>query len=235
MYSLIMFKNQTIEQLAKGAYKELLLAVGRVIILAVSAIIIGIIIGSIIASVSVAPKYKKSIKIWDKINQLYVYLFRGTPFIVQLLVIYYVLIPLMKLPANALATAIAVMGLNSGAYASEIIRGGINSVDSGQLEAGRVVGMSYTTSMRKIVIPQAIKNIVPTLGNEFITLLKDTSVVSFITLVDITKVFQNIANSTYDAITSYLLLGLIYLILVLIATIIVKLIEKRMKKNERKK
>lgn len=235
MYNLIMTENKTFKEIAKGAYSELLLGLGRVLILAISAIIIGVIIGTIIASINVAPKYKKSIKIWDKINQTYVYIFRGTPFVVQLLIIYFVLLPSLKIPRNQLFTAILVMGLNSGAYVSEIIRSGINAVDSGQLEAGRVVGMSYTNSMKKIVIPQAIKNIIPTLGNEFITLLKDTSVVSFIGLVDLTKVFQNIANSTYDTITPYLLLGLTYLILVLIATIIIKAIEKKMKKNERKR
>ena len=126
-----------------------------------------------------------------------------------------------------------MFGLNSGAYVSEIMRGGINSVDAGQLEAGRAVGLPYSIAMLKIVIPQAIKNILPTLGNEFIVLIKETSVVSFIAVVDITKAFRAIGDANYEYIIPYIMLALVYLVLVMIITLGIKLMERRLKRNER--
>ena len=114
------------------------------------------------------------------------------------------------------------------------MRGGILSVDLGQTEAGRALGLNYRQTMMRIVLPQAVKNVVPTLGNEFIALLKETSVVSFITVVDVTKAFQNIANSTYEYIIPYIALALIYLVLVLAVTGIVKLVERRMRASDRR-
>ena len=111
------------------------------------------------------------------------------------------------------------------------MRGGINSVDKGQLEAGRALGMSYPRTMISIVLPQAFKNVLPTLGNEFITLIKETSVASFIAVVDLTKAFQNIANSTYEFIVPYLVLALFYLVLVILITMLIKQLEKRMKNS----
>ena len=115
--------------------------------------------------------------------QLYVGMFRGTPIVVQLLVAYYVILPLLGVNLPALYVCVLVFGLNSGAYVSEIMRGGIMSVDPGQMEAGRALGMSYGATMTKVVVPQAVKNILPTLGNEFIVLIKETSVVSFVGIV----------------------------------------------------
>jgi polar amino acid transport system permease protein len=134
---------------------------------------------------------------------------------------------------SPLSVGITVFGLNSGAYVSEIMRGGINSVDKGQLEAGRALGISYSQTMIKIVIPQAVKNILPTLGNEFIALLKETSVVSFIAVTDITKAFQSIAGGSYEYVIPYCILALCYLALVSVVTILVKLMEKRFKKSDR--
>ena len=140
--------------------------------------------------VKVAPKYKWYMRVLNAISNVYVEFFRGTPMTVQLLLAYYVIVPLIGLKGvEALNVGIIVFGLNSAAYVSEIMRGGINSVDSGQLTAGRALGLSYPITMIKIVIPQAIKNILPTLGNEFITLIKETSVVSFI---DITEQFSKL-------------------------------------------
>ena len=130
--------------------------------------------------------------------------------------------------------ATLAFGLNSAAYVAEIIRGGILSVDIGQTEAGRALGFSYGKTMIMIVLPQAIKNVVPTLGNEFIALLKETSVVSFIAVVDITKAFQNIANSTYEYMIPYIVLALVYLILVLAVTGIIKLIERRLRASDKR-
>ena len=113
------------------------------------------------------------------------------------------------------------------------MRSGIQSVDSGQLEAGRAVGLPYSVAMMKIVIPQSIKNILPTLGNEFIVLIKETSVVSFIAVVDLTKAFRQIGDANYDYIIPYLCLALVYLVLVLMITLLIRLIERRFKRNER--
>ena len=134
---------------------------------------------------------------------------------------------------SAVSVAVIVFGMNSGAYVSEIMRGGIQSVDQGQLEAGRALGLSYPTAMFRIVIPQAVKNIIPTLGNEFIVLVKETSVTSFITVVDLTKAFRGIASANYEYIIPYLFLAAIYLVIVIIITIGIKFIERRLAKSDR--
>ena len=204
--------------------------------IAVLGLLIGIIIGTLIAAVKVAPKYKFVVRLLDKICGVYTAFFRGTPIMVQLLLAYYVLLPMMGIKGvNPENVGIIIFGLNSGAYVSEIMRGGINSVDIGQLEAGRALGLSYTTSMIKIVIPQAIKNILPTLGNEFITLIKETSVLSFITVVDLYNALRTIAtaNQNYEFMIPYIVLGLIYIVLVLLITLLVRGLEKLMSKSDR--
>jgi polar amino acid transport system permease protein len=128
---------------------------------------------------------------------------------------------------------ILVFGLNSGAYVSEIMRGGINSIDPGQMEAGRALGLSYSKTMIKIIIPQAIKNILPTLGNEFITLVKETSVVSFITVADLYTAFNTLGTNTYSVVVPYLVMAVIYIILVVLITILVKILEKGLAKSDR--
>ena len=152
---------------------------------------------------------------------------------VQLLIAYYVLCPLMGITISSLATWIVVFGFNSGAYVSEIMRGGINSVDPGQLEAGRALGLGFAPAMMKIVVPQAIKNILPTLGNEFIALVKDTSVVSFVAAVDLYKTFTEIGNVRYEYMIPYFAMAIMYIVLVMIISLGVKLLERRLAKNER--
>lgn len=154
--------------------------------------------------------------------------------VVQLLVFYYVLMPLMGIKIDGLNVAITVFGLNSGAYVSEIMRGGILSVDPGQLEGGRSVGMSYATTMFKIVIPQAIKNILPTLGNEFITLVKETSIVSFVGAMDLYKVFNDIGTNNYEFMVPYLVMAVIYIVIVCLITLGIKFMERRLRKSDRR-
>ncbi|MBO5339203.1 MAG: amino acid ABC transporter permease [Clostridia bacterium] len=205
--------------------------------IAVFGLIIGIIIGTLVATVKVAPKYKLIVRILDKICAAYTAFFRGTPMVVQLLFAYYVILPLLGIKGvDAEIVGIITFGLNSGAYVSEIMRGGITSVDKGQFEAARALGLGYGTAMIKIVIPQAIKNIMPTLGNEFITLIKETSVLSFITVTDLFKAFKTIAeaNRNYEYLIPYTILGLIYIVLVLIITLLVRIIEKIFAKSDRK-
>lgn len=205
------------------------------IIIAVCGLLIGIVIGILIAVTKVVPKYSPVVRVLSKISDVYVGFFRGTPMVVQLLLVYYVLLPSMGIRIDsAIVVAVIVFGLNSGAYVSEIMRSGINSVDSGQLEAGRALGLSYSASMLRIVIPQAIKNIIPTLGNEFIVLVKETSVTSFITVVDLTKAFRGIASANYEYIIPYLMLALFYLVIVIIITLIIRAVERRFAKSDRR-
>ncbi len=203
------------------------------LLIAVLGLLIGMVLGTLIGAVKVMPKYKLLPRILDKICTVYVGFFRGTPLVVQLLISYYVLWPLFGVSISSLNTSIIVFGLNSAAYVSEIMRGGILSVDSGQLEAGRAVGLSYGTTMMKIVIPQAIKNILPTLGNEFIALIKDTSVVSFVAATDLYKTFTEIGNVRYEYFVPYLALAVVYIILVLLITWGIKLMERSLRKSDR--
>ena len=203
------------------------------LLIAVLGLLIGIILGTVIGAIKVMPKYKLLPRILDKICTLYVGFFRGTPLVVQLLIAYYVLWPLFEVNISPLNTSIIVFGLNSAAYVSEIMRGGILSVDPGQMEAGRALGLSYGTTMMKIVIPQAIKNILPTLGNEFIALIKDTSVVSFVAAVDLYKTFTEIGNVRYEYFVPYLAMALVYMVLVFIISIGVKAMERSLRKSDR--
>jgi polar amino acid transport system permease protein len=216
-----------------NGYVKVLEGLKNTVIIAALGLLIGIIIGTLIATARVLPQYKILPKILNKICSFYVALFRGTPVVVQLLVFYYVLLPLMGVRMTGVQVSIMVFGLNSAAYISEIMRSGILSVDPGQMEAGRAVGLSYGTTMIKIVIPQAIKNILPTIGNEFITLIKETSVVSFITVVDLYTAFNTIGTNTYSVVVPYIVMAVIYIALVVIITILVKLLEKGLSKSDR--
>ena len=204
------------------------------LIIAFAGLLIGILLGTLIASVKVMPKYKVLPRILDKICTVYVGFFRGTPIVVQLLLAYYVLFPLIGIKLGSLNTCILVFGLNSAAYCSEIMRGGILSVDPGQMEAGRAVGLSYFTTMIKIVVPQAIKNILPTLGNELIALVKDTSVVSFVAAVDLYKTFNEIGNRTYEYVIPYLAMAVIYIVMVALISLGIKLMERSLRKSDRR-
>ncbi len=227
--------NEFIKQfITLRGYENVLKGLWATLQIAVIGLLIGIAIGTLIAVVRVMPKYKLLPRILDKICVCYIELFRGTPMVVQLLIGYWVLLPLMGITVNSgIPVAVIVFGLNSGAYVSEIMRGGINSVDAGQMEAGRAVGLTYATTMLKIVVPQAIKNILPTLGNEFIVLIKETSIVSFIAVTDLYKSFKQLGDSTYNYTMPYLMLALTYLVMVLLISWGVKALEARMKKSER--
>ena len=214
--------------------KLLLKGLMNTIQVAVWGLIIGIFLGTIIAIVKVAPKYRRSMRVLDKICSVYVALFRGTPMTVQLLLAYYVLLPSLGVTnVESLTVGIVVFGMNSGAYVSEIMRGGINSVDKGQMEAGRAIGLSYAVTMVKIVIPQAIKNILPTLGNEFITLIKETSVLSFITVYDLYTALSTIGSKNYEKMIPYLVMAVIYIVLVLLITLLVRLMEMALAKSDK--
>ena len=218
----------------QNGYAKVIQGLQNTLLIAVTGLIIGIIVGTLIATVRVLPKYKTLPKVLNGICSFYVALFRGTPMVVQLLVFYYVLLPIIGLKIKGVQVAMLVFGLNSGAYISEIMRSGIQSVDSGQMEAGRAVGLSFGTSMMKIVIPQAVKNILPTLGNEFISLIKETSVVSFVGAADLYVAFNYIGSNSYEFMVPYLVMALIYIALVLIISLLIKLMERSLKKSDRR-
>ena len=215
-------------------YVKVIEGLKNTLLIAVAGLIIGILIGTIIAVVRVLPKYKLMPRVLNGICSFYVALFRGTPIVVQLLVFYYVLCPLMGIKLTGVDVSILVFGLNSAAYISEIMRSGIMSVDNGQMEAGRAVGLSFSTSMIKIVIPQAIKNILPTLGNEFIALVKETSVVSFVGATDLYLAFNVIGSNSYEFMVPYLVMALIYIVLVLIISLGIKIMERSLRKSDRR-
>lgn len=218
-----------------GGYKRVFAeGLKNTLTIAVLGLLIGILIGTLIAAVKVMPKYKVLPRVLNGVCNVYVGFFRGTPIVVQLLLAYYVLFPLMGISIGSLNTCILIFGLNSGAYVSEIMRAGIQSVDSGQMEAGRALGLGFYPTMLKIVIPQAIKNILPTMGNEFIALIKDTSVVSFVAAVDLYKVFNEIGNVNYEYLMPYLAMALIYIVLILTVTLLFKLLEMYLRRDERR-
>ena len=227
--------NEFVKQfITLKGYENVLKGLWATLQIAVIGLLIGIAIGTLIAVVRVMPKYKLMPRILDKICVCYIELFRGTPMVVQLLIGYWVLLPLMGITVNSgIPVAVIVFGLNSGAYVSEIMRGGINSVDKGQMEAGRAVGLTYATTMLKVVVPQAVKNILPTLGNEFIVLIKETSIVSFIAVTDLYKSFKQLGDPTYNYTMPYLMLALTYLVMVLLISWGVRALEAKMKKSER--
>lgn len=227
--------NQFLENFIEyGGYNDVLEGLKNTAIIAVLGLVIGILIGTLIATVRVIPKYKTLPKILNGICTFYVGFFRGTPMVVQLLLFYYVALPLMGANMESVTVAVVVFGLNSGAYISEIMRSGIQSVDYGQTEGGRSVGLSFPTTMMKIVIPQAIKNILPTLGNEFITLIKETSVVSFVGAMDLYKAFNKMGSNSYEFMVPYLAMAIIYIVIVCVITLLIKLMERSLKKSDRR-
>ena len=220
--------------LEKNGYVKVVEGLQNTLLIADTGLIVGILIGTLIATVRVLPKYKVLPRVLNSICSFYVALFRGTPMVVQLLVFYYVLLPLMGWHITGLQVAMLVFGLNSGAYISEIMRSGIQSVDPGQMEAGRAVGLSFGTTMLKIVIPQAVKNILPTLGNEFIVLIKETSIVSFVGAADIYVAFSYIGSNSYEFMVPYLVMAMIYIVMVLIISLFVRLMERSLRKSDRR-
>lgn len=214
-------------------YKNYLTGLKNTAIIAVFGFLIGFLIGSIISSVKIIPKKNILCRIIEKCFDVYVALFRGTPMTVQLLLLHFAIFPMIGLNLNPVVEAVLIFGMNSGAYMAEIIRSGINSVDKGQMEASRSLGFGFIPSMIRIILPQAFKNILPTLGNEFIALIKETSVVYFIALLDVTTALKNLADSSYEYFVPYIVLALTYLVIVLLITWVIKIMERRLAKSER--
>lgn len=200
------------------------------LIITLGALIIGVIIGTLIAITKYFCEGNKKLRIFSWLCDLYTTVIRGIPITVLLLVFFYIIL----VSADGVTVAIIAFGINSGAYMAELIRSGINAVDKGQMEAARSLGMSKGQAMAKIIFPQAIKNILPAIGNECIALLKETSVAGYVAIVDITRAATNIRNKTFDAVNPIILLAVIYLVMVVIMTKLLSILERRLRKSDGK-
>ena len=194
-------------------YKFVLEGVFNTLIIALFSVIIGILIGIVVALIRNNYDRNNKMKLLNGIAKGYVNVIRGTPVILQLMIIYYVIFKSVDI--SVVLVGILAFGINSGAYVSEIIRAGIQSIPIGQTEAGYALGLKYSQVMRHIVLPQAIRNILPALGNEFITLVKETSVGAYIGIIELTKASDIIASRTYDYFFPLIMVAIIYLIITL--------------------
>lgn len=216
-------------------YMQILWGLGNTLTITVCAILMGIVIGTIVAMVKARvfnPRnaaLKAVLKALDIIGSIYLTVIRGTPMILQLMIMYFLILTNIS---NGVTIACIAFGINSGAYVAEVIRTGILSVDKGQMEAGRSLGLTQTTTMFKIIFPQALKNVLPALGNEFIALLKETSVAGYIGIHDLTKGSDIIRTTTYDSFTPLISAGLVYLVLVVGLTSLLGCFERRLRKSD---
>jgi len=208
-------------------YLYILEGLVNTIFIAMGALVIGVILGLLIALIRDSNDKNGKFKILNFIVKLYVNIIRGTPVLLQLMIIYYVIFKTVDI--NPVLVGVLAFGINSSAYVSEIIRAGIQSVDGGQLEAGLSLGLSYSQSMRFVVMPQAIKNVMPALGNEFITLIKETSVAGYIGIRELTKASDIIASRTYNYFFPLLITALIYLLLTTLLSKLLLMFERKMK------
>ena len=194
------------------------------------AVLIGIVLGLLVAIVRSTYDKTGKLRILNLLCKLYLTVIRGTPVVVQLLIIYFVIFA--SVSVDKIIVAVMAFGFNSGAYVAEIFRSGIMSIDNGQMEAGRSLGFTYSQTMFYLVMPQAFKNVLPALGNEFIVLLKETSVSGYIALQDLTKGGDIIRSQTYSAFMPLFAVALIYLVMVLIFTKLVNMLERRLRNSD---
>lgn len=211
-------------------YLYLLRGLGNTLIITFFALLIGVALGFLIAIVRATHDKHGTLKILNVVCRIFLTVWRGTPVVVQLMIMYYIVLVSMT---NKIAVAAIAFGLNSAAYVAEIVRSGIMSIDEGQFEAGRSLGLTYGKTMRLIILPQAFKNVLPALANEFITLLKETSVSGYIAMPDLTKGGDIIRSVTYDPYLPLFGVAIIYLVLVMILTAGVHKLEARLRTNER--
>ncbi len=232
--------NFTQTFITEDRWQLFLRGLGVTMEVALVALVIGIAIGTVVAIIRTVHDQRRGkqrgigrviLNVVDAICRLYLTVIRGTPMMVQLLIMYFVI---FASSTNTLMVAIIAFGINSGAYVAEIVRSGLMSVDAGQMEAARSLGLPYSKAMIYVIIPQAIKNILPALGNEMITLLKDTSLVSVIGLRDLTKAAMNVQGRTYQAFMPFIGIALVYLVIVLILSKVLSLIERRLRASDQR-
>lgn len=226
----------------EGRWKWILEGLGATLEITAVSLIIGIVIGIVIASIrSSFDKNRESMKqrggigyyilaLLNSISKFYLSVIRGTPVVVQLLILYFII---LQSVSNGVVVAMVCFGLNSGAYVAEIFRSGIMSVDEGQFEAGRSLGFNYLETMRYIIVPQAFKTVLPTLCNEFIVLIKETSIAGYVGIMDLTKAGDLIRGRTFQAFLPLIAVALIYLAIVMVLSWATGKLERRLRRNER--
>ena len=230
------FKQNFIDD---NRWQYLVRGLGTTMLITVLALLLGLVLGFLAAIVrSTHDKVctKKGghffLRLGDGIAKVYLTIVRGTPSTIQLLIIYFVIFGSVNI--NKVLCAVLAFGINSGAYVAEIIRSGIMSIDNGQTEAGRSLGLNFPRTMTFIILPQALKNVLPALGNEFIVLLKETSIAGYVSLMDLTRAGYVIQSQTYSPFMPLIAVALIYLIIVMGLTKLLALLERRLAKNDRR-
>ena len=193
------------------------------------AAILGLLIGTVLALMKLSTKRNGKKTIWARIANAYIDIIRGTPSVLQLLIMWFIIMANCK---NGMLVASLSFGINSGAYVAEIVRAGIMAVDKGQTEAGRSLGLSKAQTMIYIVIPQAVKNVLPPIGNEFIVLLKETAIVGYVSLTDLTRAANQISSRTYEAFMPLIGAAVIYFVIIKILTILLDRLERRLRKSD---
>lgn len=211
-------------------YNYIIQGFGNTIVITLLAVVLGVVLGFLIATIRATHDKHGGLNILNAICRVYLTVIRGTPTLIQLMIMFYIV--LLSVQNKILVAAIA-FGLNSAAYVAEIVRSGIMSVDEGQYEAGRSLGLNYSQTMKLIIMPQAFKNVLPALANEFITLLKETSVSGYIGIMDLTRGGDIIRSATYSAFMPLVGVAIMYLIVVMLLTSGVHKLEARLRTNER--
>lgn len=216
----------------KERYMYLVRGLGNTLLITFFALLLGLVLGFLVAVVRSTHDKMCRFKFLNVLCKIYLTVIRGTPVVVQLLIIYFVIFGSVDIDKTIVA--VLAFGLNSGAYVAEIVRSGIMSIDNGQFEAGSSLGLSYTQTMISIVLPQALKNVLPALANEFIVLLKETSVAGYIAIEDLTKGGDIIRSQTYEALLPLVAVALIYLAIVMLLTRLVGKLERRLARNDKR-
>lgn len=211
-----------------GRWEYLWNGLGITLEVALSAILVGILLGFVVAVIRASHDKYGRFPVLNILAKIYLTVIRGTPMVVQLLITYYIILRTVE---SKVLIAILAFGINSGAYQAEIIRAGIVSIDPGQMEAARALGLGYWRAMLRIILPQAVRNVLPALGNEFIVLMKDTSIVGYIALIDLAKGGDIIRSQTYSVYTPYLTVAAIYLVLVMTFTWLLGKLERHLRKT----
>ena len=214
-----------------GHYKLILEGLGTTVKITMGALVIGVIIGLIITLIKYFAEDSRVLRPFGKLCDLYVTVIRGIPVTVLLMIFYYLI---MVTSTNGVLVATITFGINSGAYMAELIRSGINAVDRGQMEAGRSLGLSKMQTMRRIILPQAVRYVLPAVGNEFIALLKETSVAGYVAVVDLTRAGNLVRNNTFDTFNPLMLIAVSYLLMVVILTKALGILERRLAKSDKR-
>ena len=211
--------------IATGYYEMLVEGLLNTILITIGALIIGILIGTLITFIKYLAEENPGLRFLSRLCDAYVTAIRGIPVVVLLLIFYFII---MRSSTNGVLVAIITFGINSGAYMAELIRSGINAVDAGQTEASRCLGLSRMQTMARIILPQAVRYVLPAMGNEFIALLKETSVAGYVAVVDLTRAGNLVRNNTHDAINPLMVVALTYLVMVICLTGLLRKLEQRL-------